>query len=171
MNCWPTVHQMTRDNEADSFHGYCVVLPRRSWPVLVMETVSTSETSAIFHETTSRNVPEDCHLHTRRVRIREGAVKERVRETVLKAVREATKRTTHVPIKITLFQDTTSTTEFIQRWLRYSRETVNRQESVEIGHGELYMLSWHVNGETEEILNLYSIKWVTHLRLHEFTLQ
>jgi hypothetical protein len=28
--------------------------------------VSTSETSDIFHQTTRRNITEDCHLHTRR---------------------------------------------------------------------------------------------------------
>jgi hypothetical protein len=33
--------------------------------VLMMETVSTSETSVNFYETTRRNIPEGCHLHTR----------------------------------------------------------------------------------------------------------
>jgi hypothetical protein len=29
---------------------------------LMMEAVSTSETSVYFYETTKRNIPEDCHL-------------------------------------------------------------------------------------------------------------
>jgi hypothetical protein len=33
---------------------------------LMMETVSTSETSVNFYETIRRNIPEDSHLHTRR---------------------------------------------------------------------------------------------------------
>jgi hypothetical protein len=33
---------------------------------LMMETASTSETSANFHQTTRRNNPEDSNLHTRR---------------------------------------------------------------------------------------------------------
>jgi hypothetical protein len=33
---------------------------------LVMEAVSTSETSVNFYETTRRNIPKDSHLHIRR---------------------------------------------------------------------------------------------------------
>jgi hypothetical protein len=33
---------------------------------MAMEAVSTSVTSASFHETTQSNIPEDSHLHTRR---------------------------------------------------------------------------------------------------------
>jgi hypothetical protein len=33
---------------------------------LMMEAVSTSETSVIIYQTTRRNIPEDSHLHTRR---------------------------------------------------------------------------------------------------------
>jgi hypothetical protein len=33
---------------------------------LMKETVSTSETSVSFYQTTLRNIPEDYHLHTRR---------------------------------------------------------------------------------------------------------
>jgi hypothetical protein len=33
---------------------------------LMIEVVSTSETSIYFYETTRRNIPEGCHLHTRR---------------------------------------------------------------------------------------------------------
>jgi hypothetical protein len=37
------------------------------WDIaLMMEAVSTSETSVNFYETTRRNIPEGCHLHTRR---------------------------------------------------------------------------------------------------------
>jgi hypothetical protein len=32
---------------------------------LMMEAVCTSETSVNFYETTRRNIPQDCHLHTR----------------------------------------------------------------------------------------------------------
>jgi hypothetical protein len=32
----------------------------------MMESVSTSETSVNFYQTTRRNIPEDRHLHTRR---------------------------------------------------------------------------------------------------------
>jgi hypothetical protein len=32
---------------------------------LMMEAVSTSETSVNFYQTTQRNIPEDSHLHTR----------------------------------------------------------------------------------------------------------
>jgi hypothetical protein len=32
----------------------------------MMETVSTSETSVNFYQTTRRNIPEDRHAHTRR---------------------------------------------------------------------------------------------------------
>jgi uncharacterized paraquat-inducible protein A len=31
---------------------------------LMMEAVNTSEISANFYETSQRNIPEDCHLHT-----------------------------------------------------------------------------------------------------------
>jgi hypothetical protein len=34
--------------------------------MLMMEAVRTSETSVNFYETTRRNIPEGCHLHTRR---------------------------------------------------------------------------------------------------------
>jgi hypothetical protein len=34
--------------------------------ILMMETASTSETSAYFYQITQRNNPEDSHLHTRR---------------------------------------------------------------------------------------------------------
>jgi hypothetical protein len=34
--------------------------------VLMMEAVSTYETSVNFYQTTRRNIPEDSHLHTRR---------------------------------------------------------------------------------------------------------
>jgi hypothetical protein len=34
--------------------------------ILMMEAVSTFETSVNFYQTTRRNVPEGCHLHTRR---------------------------------------------------------------------------------------------------------
>jgi hypothetical protein len=34
--------------------------------VLMIEAVSTSETSVNFYQTTWRNIPEDSHLHTRR---------------------------------------------------------------------------------------------------------
>jgi hypothetical protein len=33
---------------------------------LMMEAVSTSETSVNFYQTIQRNIPEDNHLHTRR---------------------------------------------------------------------------------------------------------
>jgi hypothetical protein len=33
---------------------------------LMMEALSTSETSVILYETTRRNIPEDSHIHTRR---------------------------------------------------------------------------------------------------------
>jgi hypothetical protein len=33
---------------------------------LMMEAVSTSQTSANFYQTTRRNIPEDSHLHIRR---------------------------------------------------------------------------------------------------------
>jgi hypothetical protein len=33
---------------------------------LIMEAVSTPETSENFYQTTRRNIPEDSHLHTRR---------------------------------------------------------------------------------------------------------
>jgi hypothetical protein len=33
--------------------------------VLMMEAVSTSETSVTFYQTIQRNIPEDSHLHTR----------------------------------------------------------------------------------------------------------
>jgi hypothetical protein len=33
---------------------------------LMMEAARTSETLAIFYQTTWRNIPEGCHLHTRR---------------------------------------------------------------------------------------------------------
>jgi hypothetical protein len=33
---------------------------------MMMEEVLTSETSVNFYETARRNIPEDCHLHTRR---------------------------------------------------------------------------------------------------------
>jgi hypothetical protein len=32
---------------------------------VVMEVVSTSETSVLFYETTRLSIPEDCHLNTR----------------------------------------------------------------------------------------------------------
>jgi transcriptional regulator of met regulon len=32
----------------------------------MMGAVNNSETSASFHQTTRRNIPEDSHLHTRR---------------------------------------------------------------------------------------------------------
>jgi hypothetical protein len=32
----------------------------------MMEAVSISETSANFYQTSQRNIPEGCHLHTRR---------------------------------------------------------------------------------------------------------
>jgi hypothetical protein len=34
--------------------------------ILMMEAVSTSETSVNFYQTTWRNIPEDSHLYTRR---------------------------------------------------------------------------------------------------------
>jgi hypothetical protein len=34
--------------------------------ILMIESVSTSETSVNFYETTRRNIPEGRHLHTRR---------------------------------------------------------------------------------------------------------
>jgi hypothetical protein len=34
--------------------------------VLMMEAVNTSETSANLYETTRHNIPEGCHIHTRR---------------------------------------------------------------------------------------------------------
>jgi hypothetical protein len=33
---------------------------------LMMDAANTSETSVNFYQTTRRNIPEDCHLHTRR---------------------------------------------------------------------------------------------------------
>jgi hypothetical protein len=33
----------------------------------MMEAVNTSETSANFYQTARRNIPEDSHLHTRRL--------------------------------------------------------------------------------------------------------
>jgi hypothetical protein len=41
-----------------------IVLPMIA---LMMEAGSTSETSINFHQTTRRNIPEDSHLHIRRV--------------------------------------------------------------------------------------------------------
>jgi hypothetical protein len=63
--------------------GYCAVLSGRSLPTfqrcllppssgptsiiaLMMEAVSTSETSVNFYQATRRNIEEDIHLHTRR---------------------------------------------------------------------------------------------------------
>jgi hypothetical protein len=34
---------------------------------MIMETVSTFETSVSFYQTTRHNIPEDTHLHTRRL--------------------------------------------------------------------------------------------------------
>jgi hypothetical protein len=39
---------------------------RRTLIALMMEAVSTSETSVNFYKTTQRKIPEDSHLHTRR---------------------------------------------------------------------------------------------------------
>jgi hypothetical protein len=43
------------EHEDDNLLGYCA---------LMMEAVSTYETSVNFYETTQRNIPEGCHLHT-----------------------------------------------------------------------------------------------------------
>jgi hypothetical protein len=39
---------------------------RRPLIALMMEAVSTSETSVSIHQTTRRNIPENSHLHIRR---------------------------------------------------------------------------------------------------------
>jgi hypothetical protein len=39
---------------------------RRDEIALMMEMVSTSETSVNFYQTTRRNIPEGSHIHTRR---------------------------------------------------------------------------------------------------------
>jgi hypothetical protein len=49
--------------------GYCnstQFFSRGLLITLLMEAVSTSETSVYFYTTTQRNIPEGCHLHTRR---------------------------------------------------------------------------------------------------------
>jgi hypothetical protein len=54
-------------DEDDSLLGYCAVLTASiiKTIALMMEAVRTSETS-VNYETTQRNNPEGCHLHTRR---------------------------------------------------------------------------------------------------------
>jgi hypothetical protein len=64
----------------EAFHGYPQSLQENRTPImkalyvcyifyraiaLMMETVSTSETSVSFYQTTWRNVPEDSHLYIR----------------------------------------------------------------------------------------------------------
>jgi hypothetical protein len=44
----------------------CLLLPLSGLIALMMEAVSTSETSVSFYQTTRRNIAEDSHLHTHR---------------------------------------------------------------------------------------------------------
>jgi hypothetical protein len=49
------------------FHTFIRMKMAVFWAiVLMMEAVSTSETSVSFYQTIRRNNPEDSHLHTRR---------------------------------------------------------------------------------------------------------
>jgi hypothetical protein len=48
------------------FTDVLVVLTASIIIALMMEAVSTSETSVNFYQTTRRNIPEDSHLHTHR---------------------------------------------------------------------------------------------------------
>jgi hypothetical protein len=100
--------------------------------IRVMEAASTSENSVNFYQTTRHNIPEDCHLHTRR--------RENLKYHQVKILPD------EYNCYIMWYNDLSETTcfDFIKSRLHGSKDTLNLKELQKVfklGFSQAYLFS------------------------------